>query len=41
MLGLVAVFGGMLFLSACLLVESWRTRRDVAAPLSGPERAAG
>ncbi|ASJ91728.1 hypothetical protein [Porphyrobacter sp. CACIAM 03H1] len=40
-LGLVAVFGGMLFLSAYLLVESWRTRGDVAALLLGPERAAG
>lgn len=40
-LGLMAVFGGMLFLSAYLLVESWRVRGDVAALLLGPERAAG
>jgi hypothetical protein len=39
-LGLVAVFGGMMFLSIYLLVQSWRTRGDVAALLMGPERAA-
>lgn len=39
-LGLVAVFGGMMFLSAYLLIQSLLTRGDVAALLLGPERAA-
>lgn len=39
-LGLVAVFGGMMFLSVYLLVQSLMTRGDVAALMLGPERAA-
>lgn len=39
-LGLVAVFGGMMFLSIYLLVQSLRTRGDIAALMLGPERAA-
>ncbi|MFM7378321.1 MAG: hypothetical protein ACKO1O_09370 [Erythrobacter sp.] len=39
-LGLVAVFGGMMFLSVYLLIQSLRTRGHVAALLLGPERAA-
>ncbi|MCB0060303.1 MAG: hypothetical protein KDE45_24855 [Caldilineaceae bacterium] len=38
-LGLVAVFGGMLFMSAYLLVHSVKTRGDIAALLLGEERA--
>lgn len=38
-LGVCAVFGGMLFLSAYLLIESHRTRGNIAALLLGPERA--
>lgn len=38
MLGLVAFFGGMMFLSLYLLVESYRTRGNIAALLLGPER---
>ncbi len=38
-LGVVAVFGGMLFMSAYLLVQSFRTRGDIAALLLGEERA--
>jgi hypothetical protein len=38
MLGLVAVFGGALFLSAYLLVESFRTRGDVRKLLLGAAR---
>lgn len=37
-LGLIAFFGGMMFLSLYLLVESYRTRGDIAALLLGPER---
>lgn len=40
MLGLVAVFGGGLFLSAYLLVASLRARGDMAEILLGPGRAA-
>jgi len=39
-LGVVAFFGGMLFLSAYLLVQSLRTGGDIAALLLGPARAA-
>jgi hypothetical protein len=39
-LGLLAFFGGMLFLSVYLLVQTGRTRGDAAALLLGPERAA-
>lgn len=39
-LGLVAVFGGMLFLSSYLLLHSWRVRGDVRALLLGPSRTA-
>lgn len=38
-LGVVAVFGGMLFLSAYLLVQSFKTRGDVTALLLGERRA--
>lgn len=38
-LGVCAFFGGMLFLSVYLLIESYRTRGDIAALLLGPERA--
>jgi hypothetical protein len=38
MLGLVAVFGGALFLSAYLFVESFRTRGDVRKLLVGAAR---
>lgn len=38
-LGACAFFGGMLFLSVYLLIESYRTRGDIAALLLGPERA--
>ena len=37
-LGLVAVFGGALFLSAYLLVESFRTKGDVRKLLLGTAR---
>jgi hypothetical protein len=40
-LGLVALFGGMLFLSAYLLFHSYRTGGNMAALLLGPQRAAG
>ncbi len=40
-LGIVAVFGGMFFLSAYLLFHSYRTNGNMAALLLGPERAAG
>ena len=40
-LGLVAVFGGMLFLSAYLLLQSYRTGGDVRALLLGEARARG
>ncbi len=40
-LGLVAVFGGMIFLSAYLLFHSYRTNGNMAALLLGPQRAAG
>lgn len=39
-LGLVAVVGGMMFMSVYLLVQSLRTRGDVAALMLGLERAA-
>jgi hypothetical protein len=38
-LGVLAFFGGMAFLSVYLLIESARTRGDMAALLLGPERA--
>jgi hypothetical protein len=38
-LGVCAVFGGMGFLSAYLLLHSYRTGGDIAALLLGPERA--
>lgn len=38
-LGLLAFFGGMLFLSLYLLIESYRTGGNIAALLLGPERA--
>ena len=38
-LGLVAVFGGALFLSAYLFVESFRTKGDVRMLLLGAARA--
>lgn len=38
-LGLLAFFGGMLFLSVYLLIESYRTRGNVAALLLGQEPA--
>jgi len=38
-LGACAFFGGMLFLSIYLLIESYRARGSVAALLLGPERA--
>jgi NADH:ubiquinone oxidoreductase subunit 2 (subunit N) len=38
-LGLLAVFGGVLFLSAYLLVESYRARGDVRTLMLGPLRA--
>jgi len=38
-LGVIAVFGGMLFLSAYLLVHSVKTRGDVNALLLGEARA--
>jgi hypothetical protein len=37
-LGLVAVLGGALFLSAYLLVESFRTKGDMRRLLLGPAR---
>jgi hypothetical protein len=37
-LGLVAVFGGALFLSAYLLVESFRTKGDIRRLLLGAAR---
>lgn len=37
-LGLVALFGGMLFLSVYLLVQSYRTQGDVRALLLGEAR---
>jgi len=39
-LGVVAVFGGMLFLSSYLLILSFAVRGDAAALLLGPRRAA-
>lgn len=39
-LGLVAAFGGMLFLSLYLLVASFRARGDLLAVILGPYRAA-
>jgi NADH:ubiquinone oxidoreductase subunit 2 (subunit N) len=39
-LGVVAVFGGMLFLSAYLLIASFAARGDAAALLLGSRRAA-
>lgn len=39
-LGVLAVFGGMLFLSIYLLVHSYRAGGDMAALLLGPQRAA-
>ncbi|WP_288987754.1 hypothetical protein [uncultured Sphingopyxis sp.] len=41
LLGLVAVFGGMLFLSLYLLWLSYRCRGDARAMLLGPMRAQG
>ena len=41
LLGLVAVFGGMLFLSLYLLWLSYRCRGDARAMLLGPVRAQG
>ena len=38
-LGLVAFFGGMPFLSAYLLVHTYRTNGDICALLLGPGRA--
>lgn len=38
-LGLLAFFGGMLFLSIYLLIESYRTRGNSATLLLGQERA--
>lgn len=38
-LGVLAVFGGMLFLSLYLLVATVRARGDVRVLLLGPERA--
>ena len=38
-LGLIAVFGGMGFLSIYLLFHSYRTGGDMAALLLGPQRA--
>ena len=40
-LALLAFFGGMLFLSAYLLVQSFRTKGDMAALLLGERRSAG
>jgi hypothetical protein len=40
LLGLVAFFGGILFLSAYLFVESFRAKGDVASLLLGENRAA-
>ena len=40
-LGVVAVFGGMLFLSAYLLVHSFKTGGDIKALLLGEARAYG
>ena len=34
-----AFFGGMLFLTLYLLIESYRTRGNIAALMLGPERA--
>ena len=39
LLGLIAVFGGMLFLSAYLLILSFQTKGDVKALMLGPLRA--
>jgi len=39
-LGLVAFFGGMLFLSIYLLIHSFRTKGDIRALLLGKGRAA-
>jgi hypothetical protein len=41
LLGLCGLFGGGLFLSAYLLVQSFRTGGDMRALLLGPERARG
>ena len=38
-LGLVAFFGGMMFLSIYLLIQTARTRGDMEELLLGPERA--
>ena len=40
-LGVVAIFGGMLFLSAYLLVHSFKTGGDIKALLLGEARARG
>lgn len=40
-LGLVAVFGGALFLSAYLLIESFRTKGDIRRLLLGDARVTG
>ena len=39
-LGLIAVFGGMPFLSAYLLIASFKTKGDIKAMLLGEARAA-
>lgn len=39
LLGLIAVFGGMLFLSAYLLFLSFQTQGDIKALVMGPSRA--
>ena len=39
-LGTLAFFGGALFLSVYLLIESFRVKGDIAALLLGPVRAA-
>lgn len=38
-LGVLAFFGGMLFMTLYLLIQTYRTSGDVAALLLGPERA--
>lgn len=38
-LGVIAVFGGMLFMSGYLLVHSFKTRGDITALLLGERRA--
>jgi hypothetical protein len=39
-LGIIAFFGGALFLSAYLFVESFRVRGDMKALMLGQDRAA-